>query len=295
MDEKEKEEFDQFQRLLALAGRPILVDSAERTAQLFASGEKAGLSVRTVMEGLGIASELASQAPYSFEMNRLIVYKNVSERALKYRNDPTDASWMPLSQARTPEAREALKASMAHFAPIIDDMYQEQRRSIEAEYPGYLATLGDPMIHPGVQFELRVSLIQLGRRFRTAIEHVMKTAWVPEHLRDFPHGCCGTISELLGEHLNSLDIGEFIYVCGEKDGGSHAWLEVYGLVVDITADQFEGRPAVYVDAKDAWYGEWEVDSSHLAIHEPSAFYYRDESRFLDQVVEHMQVLARSPR
>lgn len=283
----------EFQQLLVLAGRPILVDPAERTSDLFSSGEKAGLSVHALMDGLNRAGELGSQAPGHHEMNRLIVYKNVSERAAKYRNDPTDASWMPTNHAKTPDAREALRASMAHFAPFIEGMYQEQRRSIEAEYPNYLATLGETMIHPGVQFELKVSLNQLACRFRTAVENVMKTAWVPEHLRDFPHGCCGTISELLGEHLNGLDIGEFYYVCGDKDGGSHAWLEVYGLVVDITADQFEGRPAVYVGVKDAWYAEWEEDTKHLAIHESSAFFYRDESQFFDHVLERMRELGTS--
>lgn len=283
-------DFQQLQELVVLAGRPILVDPASSTSGLVASGQKVGLSARTIIEGLGRAVELKSQAPGHLEMNRLIVYKNVSERAVKYRSDPTDDSWMPASQAKTAEAREALKASMAYFAPIIDSMYKEQRRSIEAEYPGYLATLGDPMIHPGLQFDLQVCLNQLVGRFRNAVEEVMKTAWVPEHLRDFPHGCCGAISELLGEHLNSLDIGEFYYICGDKDDDSHAWLEVYGLVVDITADQFEGRSAVYVGVKDAWYAEWEKETGHLAMHEPSSPYYRDERRFLDQVLERMRAL-----
>lgn len=288
------QEFQQFQQLVILAGRPILVDPAERTSDLFESGENAGLSVRNVMEGLGKTGQLGSQAPGHYEMNRLIVYKNVSERALKYRNDPTDASWMPHSQAKTPEAREALKASMARFAPVIDGMYEDQRRLIEAEYPGYLATLGEPMIHPGVQFQLQVSLNQLVGRFRTAVEHIMATTWVPGHIRDFPDGCCGTISELLGEYLNSLDLGEFNYVCGEKQGGAtHAWLEVYGLIVDITADQFSGRPAVYVAPQDAWYRAWKVRSNRFAVHEPSSHYYGDESRFLDQVLEQMQVLPSS--
>ncbi|WP_422416754.1 hypothetical protein [Pseudomonas sp. GZD-222] len=290
----EDQVFQDFQELVVLAGRPILVDPASSTSDLVAAGQQAGLSTRTVIEGLGKAGALGSQSPSHLELNRLIVYKNVSERASKYRADPTDASWMPLSQAKTPETRESLKASMSRFAPVIDGMYQEQHRLIEAEYPGYLATLGDPMIHPDVQFQLQVSLNQLVSRFRDAVEHVMATAWVPGHIRGFPEGCCGTISELLGEHLNSLDIGEFNYVCGEKRGGAtHAWLEVYGLVVDITADQFSGRPAVYVAPQDAWYRAWKVRSNRFAVHEPSSHYYGDESRFLDQVLEHMQVLSSS--
>lgn len=281
------QEFQQFQQLVILAGRPILVDPAERTSDLFESGENAGLSVRNVMEGLGKTGQLGSQAPGHYEMNRLIVYKNVSERALKYRNDPTDASWMPHSQAKTPEAREALKASMARFAPVIDGMYEDQRRLIEAEYPGYLATLGEPMIHPGVQFELKVSLNQIVGRFRVAVEHVISTSGAPRHIERYPNACCGIISELMGDYLNTLDMGEFHYICSMKNGASHAWLEISGLIVDITGDQFPDRPPIYVDKPDAWYAEWEEDIRHLAVHERSAFFYREERQFLTQVLEHM--------
>ncbi|MNF01004.1 hypothetical protein D3C80_1999280 [compost metagenome] len=72
-----------------------------------------------------------------------------------------------------------------------------------------------------------------------------------------------------------------------KDGASHAWLEVDGLIVDITGDQFPDRPGIYVDKPDAWYGEWEEDNKHLALHEPSAFFYGEERRFLERVLEQL--------
>ena len=50
----------EFQQLIILAGRPILVDPAERTSDLFSSGEKAGLSVHALMDGLNRANEQAN-------------------------------------------------------------------------------------------------------------------------------------------------------------------------------------------------------------------------------------------
>ncbi len=87
--------------------------------------------------------------------------------------------------------------------------------------------------------------------------------------------------------LNTVGLGEFFYVCGMNDGASHAWLEVDGLIVDITGDQFSDRSGIYVDKPDAWYGEWEEDTKHLAVHAPSAFFYGEERRFLERVLEHI--------
>ena len=134
---------------------------------------------------------------------------------------------------------------------------------------------------------LRSSVLELAQCFRSAVEVVVKTGNVPMHIQGFPRGCCGIISELMGDYFNRLDIGEFLYVCGMKDGASHAWLEVGGLIVDITGDQFAGRPGIYVDELDAWYSEWEQDIKHLAIHDSSAFFYGEERKFLMQVLEHI--------
>ncbi|MCS4285754.1 hypothetical protein M2396_004058 [Pseudomonas sp. BIGb0278] len=134
---------------------------------------------------------------------------------------------------------------------------------------------------------LRSAALELATSFRLAVEIVVETGNVPMHIRGFPRGCCGIISELMGDYLNTVGIGEFFYVCGMKDGASHAWLEVDGLIVDITADQFPDRPAIYVDKPDSWYGEWEEDTKHLVVHEPSAFFYGEERRFLVRVLEQL--------
>lgn len=133
------------------------------------------------------------------------------------------------------------------------------------------------------------SLIQLVTRFRAAVEQVIRTSGAPMHIERFPRACCGIISELMGDYLNTLDLGEFHYICSMKNGASHAWLEVSGLIVDITGDQFPGRPSIYVDKQDTWYGEWEEDMRYLAVHERSAFFYSEERKFLNQVLEHMNL------
>lgn len=131
---------------------------------------------------------------------------------------------------------------------------------------------------------LRSAALELATSFRLAVGIVVETGDVPMHIQGFPRGCCGIISELMGDYLNTVGLGEFFYVCGMKDGASHAWLEVDGLIVDITGDQFPDRPSIYVDTPDAWYGEWEEDIKHLAVHEPSAFFYGEERRFLERVL-----------
>lgn len=91
---------------------------------------------------------------------------------------------------------------------------------------------------------LRSAALELATSFRLAVEMVVQTDDVPMHIQGFPRGCCGIISELMGDYLNTVGLGEFFYVCGMKDGASHAWLEVDGLIVDITGDQFPDRPSI---------------------------------------------------
>ncbi|QCI13067.1 hypothetical protein E6B08_17565 [Pseudomonas putida] len=137
------------------------------------------------------------------------------------------------------------------------------------------------------QSQLQNSLMQLATRLRDAFEEVVKSGDAPEHLRNFPESCCGTVCELVGEYLNTMDIGEFHYVCAMNGSQSHAWLEGCGFIIDITADQFPGRPRIYVDAKDSWYAQWDERSRQLAIHEPSSYHYGDERQLIRQVLEHM--------
>lgn len=112
--------------------------------------------------------------------------------------------------------------------------------------------------------------------FREQFEKQKALGQLPAHLQSFPRGCCGVVSELLGDYLNAQLGLQVEYVCGEQDGGSHAWLELNGVVIDITGDQFDGRPPVFIAARDEWYISWEETSRHIAIHHSSAWTYREE-------------------
>ncbi|KGS12146.1 MULTISPECIES: hypothetical protein [Pseudomonas syringae group] len=126
--------------------------------------------------------------------------------------------------------------------------------------------------------------IHVAHAFRAELEKQKTLDQLPCHLKSFPRGCCGVVSELLGDYLNAQLGLQVEYVCGEKDGGSHAWVELKGVVIDITSDQFEGRPPVYIAARDSWYTSWEEESRHLAVHHPSAWTYREEREVLRAVL-----------
>ena len=91
-------------------------------------------------------------------------------------------------------------------------------------------------------------------RFRRAIE--LSKDRLGRHFNEFPRGCCGDASELLAAYLKDCGLGEFSYVSGWDAQGelSHAWLELDGLVIDITADQFEGEyRATIVELYSDWH------------------------------------------
>ncbi|MCB5205767.1 hypothetical protein [Methylovorus mays] len=85
---------------------------------------------------------------------------------------------------------------------------------------------------------------QLATGMRMAIESIPKDK-LPLPMSHFPKGACGDATLLLGAYFADNGITEFQYVCGERGvkedrtWSTHAWLESEGLVVDITADQFE--------------------------------------------------------
>lgn len=126
--------------------------------------------------------------------------------------------------------------------------------------------------------------VDVTHSFRKELEAQRVLGQLPTHLQRFPQGCCGVVSELLGDYLNTQLGLRAEYVCGERDGGSHAWLELDGLVIDITSDQFDGRPQVFIGARDDWYASWEESARHIAFHHPSAWTYSEERSVLRAVI-----------
>jgi hypothetical protein len=96
-------------------------------------------------------------------------------------------------------------------------------------------------------------------RFRRAFEKCDPNR-LPDTLKQFPRGACGDAVLLLAEFLGEQGIGirTFTYVCGERQGARirefHTWLEIDGVIVDITADQFpEITETVIVTRHSAWH------------------------------------------
>ncbi|ADG10178.1 hypothetical protein B7G68_08735 [Caulobacter segnis] len=98
---------------------------------------------------------------------------------------------------------------------------------------------------------------RLAHRFRRAIEDgaPLKRDIIFER---FPYGSCGDAALLLGRFLREQGAVDVRYVLGTRKLGdswsSHAWLNVDGLTVDITADQFEDmEEAVIVAVASPWH------------------------------------------
>ena len=111
------------------------------------------------------------------------------------------------------------------------------------------------------------NLINLATRFRVGIESC-DPGQLFVTLQRFPAGACGDASYLLARYLKQNGCGEFEYVAGtDSTQCSHAWLEQDGVIIDITADQFEGiDSAVIVTTDRTWYSSFEEDEEcrHLA-------------------------------
>lgn len=95
---------------------------------------------------------------------------------------------------------------------------------------------------------------------------------------DFPEGCCGIISLLIGIYLEEHGFGVYDYVCGElENGATHAWLEKDALIIDITLDQFGKQyPPMYVGYDRSYYemfAELEIRPYKTSISDEDYIYY----------------------
>jgi hypothetical protein len=74
----------------------------------------------------------------------------------------------------------------------------------------------------------------------------------PAVFEAFPKGTCGVTSEIIGTWLISKGIEGVEYVNGKRwrkgRHETHGWLEIDGLIIDITSDQFkpDGLGPVYI-------------------------------------------------
>lgn len=91
-------------------------------------------------------------------------------------------------------------------------------------------------------------------------------------LAELPHGSCSDAADLLDTYLSERRLCEFEYVSGERQypgdstrRSSHPWLERSGLIIDITAVQFEEvDDPVLVTRDSAWHCSWTLTHRRVA-------------------------------
>ena len=103
---------------------------------------------------------------------------------------------------------------------------------------------------------------ELAKRFRSALETSDRTK-LPIGLQEFPRGACGDASLLLAKYLQ--DNGEIgiTYVTGTNGRQTHGWLESDGIIIDITADQFDGFDDLVVTIDSTWHSQFEEQSKRV--------------------------------
>jgi hypothetical protein len=134
---------------------------------------------------------------------------------------------------------------------------------------------------------LILELTDVATRFRSTLEKVLQTLqYIPPPFKSFPFGSCGICSDMLGSILNGMWTGPALYVgASDQMEQSHAWLRYEDIVIDVTGDQFPGRPPVFVGPPDSWFDLWKVDEPLV---NPAEYVYSwdlDCNRIYDRVFE----------
>ncbi len=103
--------------------------------------------------------------------------------------------------------------------------------------------------------------------FRVTIDASDRSAW-GVIFESFPRGSCGAVSEMFGTYLleeRSIksSIVHATHTAGFDAYGSHAWLMVSDVILDLAGDQFQHDPlpAPFVDTDWTWHDQWTIDSS----------------------------------
>ncbi len=109
-------------------------------------------------------------------------------------------------------------------------------------------------------------LTKLATGFRQMIENADWSKLTIE-FEDFPVGSCGDASILLAQYLIDSGYDTPTYVSAELVTPTglpgHAWIELNGLIIDITADGFDPKaPKVIVEANSEWHEKFEILDKH---------------------------------
>ena len=117
-------------------------------------------------------------------------------------------------------------------------------------------------------------------KFRLAVEECKDNIGI-DWFKDFPLGCCQDASLMLALYLHRKGFGVAELVSGSKGRNSHAWLELDGLIIDITADQFkEGKEKVIISKKSEFHNAFKNDGNRTLYNQMlTGAYWGDEALF----------------
>lgn len=100
-------------------------------------------------------------------------------------------------------------------------------------------------------------LTQLAKVFREAFDDA-DLSQALGFLPNFPSGCCSWASIFIGHYLkNECGLSpQRIHSARHINGGQHEWLILNGIIIDITADQFDDAPSpVIVETDSEWHAQ----------------------------------------
>jgi hypothetical protein len=96
-------------------------------------------------------------------------------------------------------------------------------------------------------------LSRIVSKYRKALKKVAQQSQI-EGLKDFPVGACGVTSELLGAYLLECGFEGLQIASGnDRSGQSHSWLELRGIIIDITGNQFKTNKHKVLITQDRQY------------------------------------------
>ena len=111
-----------------------------------------------------------------------------------------------------------------------------------------------------------INLYACANSFRDAIECARDNNEfsIRDRMSQFPRGCCDDASDLFAHflwkeyHLCSIRVDGTYYADDPENNIWHTWLEVDGIVVDLTVDQFAIDKRIYVESADSFYMSFET-------------------------------------
>ncbi|SNT62833.1 hypothetical protein SAMN05216276_10947 [Streptosporangium subroseum] len=116
--------------------------------------------------------------------------------------------------------------------------------------------------HDGVEY--RQAVYEKAVQFRSALE---QGGLQLQSFAKFPRASCGDTCEMLGQFLIDSNLGIWTYRTGiDSSNSSHAYLERNGLLLDITADQFDDvSTPVMLTEDQTWHRQFSLTAgSHAA-------------------------------